>query len=130
MAEKYNSKIELFVELDENKIPEKLKWTAQDGNIEDEEAKAIFLSVWDSKKRESLKIDLWTKDMPVDEMKIFFHQTLVTMTDTFMRSTQDEKMTATMKDFCDYFAEKLEMNLLSRRVYPEKRTHFQGGLGQ
>ena len=109
MAEKYNSKIELFVELDENKIPEKLKWTAQDGNIEDEEAKAIFLSVWDSKKRESLKIDLWTKDMPVDEMKIFFHQTLVTMADTFMRSTQDEKMTATMIDFCDYFAEKLEI---------------------
>jgi hypothetical protein len=26
-----------------------------------------------------------------------------------MRATQDEKMTATMKDFCDYFAEKLEL---------------------
>jgi gliding motility-associated protein GldC len=47
--------------------------------------------------------------MPVDEMKLFFHQTLVTMSDTFMRATQDEKMTATMKDFCDYFAEKLEL---------------------
>jgi gliding motility-associated protein GldC len=47
--------------------------------------------------------------MPVDEMKIFFHQTLVAMADTFERATQDEKMTATMKDFCDYFAEKLEL---------------------
>ena len=109
MAKKYNSKIELLVQLDENKIPEKLKWSAEDGGIENEEAKAIFLSVWDSKKKESLRVDLWTKDMPVDEMKMFFHQTLVTMSDTFLRSTQDEKMSATMKDFCDYFAEKLDI---------------------
>ncbi len=47
--------------------------------------------------------------MPVDEMKLFFHQTLTAMSDTFMRATQDEKMTATMRDFCDYFAEKLEL---------------------
>jgi len=47
--------------------------------------------------------------MPVDEMKLFFHQTLVTMSDTYLRATQDEKMAATMKDFCDYFAEKLDL---------------------
>ena len=109
MAKKYNSKIELLVQLDENKIPEKLKWSAEDGGIESEETKAIFLSVWDSKKKESLRVDLWTKDMPVDEMKMLFHQTVVTMSDTFLRSTQDEKMSATMRDFCDYFAEKLEI---------------------
>ncbi|RZN84325.1 MAG: gliding motility protein GldC [Winogradskyella sp.] len=104
-----NSKIELNVELDENRVPEKLTWSAQDGGIQNEEAKAMMLSVWDSNTQETLRIDLWTKDMPVDEMKQFFHQTLVTMSDTFMRATQDEKMTATMKDFCDYFAEKLEL---------------------
>jgi len=109
MANIHTSKIELNVELDENRIPEKLKWSAQDGGITNEEAKAIMLSVWDSKNQESLRIDLWTKDMPVDEMKLFFHQTLVSMSDTFNRATQDEKMTATMKDFCDYFAEKLEL---------------------
>ncbi|MCX7546656.1 gliding motility protein GldC [Xanthomarina sp. F1114] len=106
---KTTSKIELTVELDENRVPEKLHWTAEDGGIKNEEAKAILLSVWDSKAQESLRIDLWTKDMPVDEMKLFFHQTLVAMSDTFNRATQDEKMTATMKDFCDYFAEKLEL---------------------
>jgi gliding motility-associated protein GldC len=47
--------------------------------------------------------------MPVDEMKIFLHQTLVSLSDTFMKATQDEKMTGAMKDFCDYFAEKLEL---------------------
>lgn len=109
MAKTLTSKIELNVVLDENRVPEKLNWSAQDGGVSNEEAKAIMLSVWDSKSQETLKIDLWTKDMPVDEMKLFFHQTLVTMSDTFMRATQDEKMTATMKDFCDYFAEKLEL---------------------
>ncbi|NCO63281.1 MAG: gliding motility protein GldC [Flavobacteriales bacterium] len=109
MASKITSKIELSVELDENRIPEKLYWTANDGGISNEEAKAMMLSVWDSKTLETLRIDLWTKDMPVDEMKVFFHQTLVAMSDTFNKATQDEKMTATMKDFCDYFAEKLEL---------------------
>lgn len=103
------SEIKFTVELDDNKIPEKLVWTAQDGGIDAQEAKAIMLSVWDSKTQETLRIDLWTKEMPVDEMKKFFHQTLVAMSDTFKRATNDEKMADTMKDFCDYFAEKMEL---------------------
>jgi gliding motility-associated protein GldC len=109
MSDKNKSEIKIVVELDENQVPEKLLWSANDGGIELEEAKAVMLSVWDSKAKESLRIDLWTKEMPVDEMKIFFHQTLVTMSDTFYRATGDEKMTDTMKQFCDYFAEKLEL---------------------
>ena len=103
------SEIKFTVELDENRVPEKLMWTAQDGGVQLEEAKAMLLSIWDSNAKETLRIDLWTKDMPVDEMKMFFHQTLVAMADTFERATQDEKMSGTMRDFCDYFAEKLEL---------------------
>ena len=110
MAKKQTSKIVLQVKLDENKIPESLRWTADDGGVQDQAAKALFLSVWDPVNKESLRIDLWTKDMAVDEMKLFFHQTLLSMSDTYMRATQDQKMTDTMKDFCDYFAEKLELN--------------------
>ena len=109
MAVKHTSKIEFTVSLDENKVPEKLNWTAKDNDIINEEAKAIMISVWDAKKKDTLKMDLWTKDMPVDEMKQFFHQTLVSMSQTFERATNDEKMSATMRDFCDYFAEKLEL---------------------
>lgn len=109
MAEFKESNININVTLDENKVPEKLKWSAEDGGVENEEAKALLLSIWDADKKETLRIDLWTKDMPLDDMKLFFHQTLVTMADTFNRATQDEKMTATMKDFCDYFAEKMEL---------------------
>jgi gliding motility-associated protein GldC len=110
MAVSNKSKIIIDVSLDENKVPEKLHWSAKDGGVENQEAKAMLLSVWDAKSKESMRIDLWTKDMPLDEMKIFFHQTLSAMSDTFSRATNDEKMTATMKDFCDYFAEKLDLH--------------------
>jgi len=103
------SEINFHIDLDENKVPEKLSWSAQDGGVNAEEAKAIMLSIWNSNNKESLRIDLWTKDMPIDEMKLFFHQTLVAMSDTYMRATGDEKMSETMKDFCDYFAEKLDL---------------------
>lgn len=103
------SDIKISVALDENNVPEKLLWSAKDGGVDAAEAKAMLLSIWDNKQKETLRIDLWTKDMPVDEMKQFFHQTLVAMADTFERATTDEKMSATMRDFCDYFAEKLEL---------------------
>ena len=103
------SEIKFLIDLDENRVPEKLQWTAEDGGVNQQEAKAIMLSIWDSKAQETLRIDLWTKDMPVDEMKKFFHQTLVAMSDTFQRATNDQQMTDTMKDFCEYFAEKMEL---------------------
>jgi gliding motility-associated protein GldC len=109
MSNSITSEIKFEIELDQNRVPEKLFWTAEDGGVAKEEAKAIMLSIWDSKAKETMRIDLWTKDMPVDEMKIFFHQTLVAMSDTFKRATDDEKMTNPMKAFCDYFAEKLEL---------------------
>ncbi len=109
MATTHTSEIKIDITLDENRVPEKLHWTAEEGGIKNKETKAMLLSVWDTAQKESLRIDLWTKDMPVDEMKVFFHQTLVAMSDTFLKATQDEKMSATMKDFCDYFAEKLEL---------------------
>ncbi len=109
MAIKHNSKIKIEVGLDENRIPEMMKWSADDGGISNKESKALLLSVWDSKEKETYKINLWTKDMPVDEMKQFFHQTLVSMSDSFQLATNDDKMSATMRDFCDYFAEKLEL---------------------
>tara|TARA_B100001093_G_scaffold50844_1_gene43167 strand:- start:77 stop:418 length:342 start_codon:yes stop_codon:yes gene_type:complete len=109
MAIKKKTQVSININLDENNIPEEIKWTAQDGGITDMDTKAILLSFWDSENQESLKMDLWVKDMPVDQMKLFFYQTLVSLSDTFYRATNDEKMTATMKDFCEYFAEKLKI---------------------
>ena len=83
MAIKQTSKIEITVGVDENKVPESIKWSAEDGGIKNEKTKAVMLSVWNPEDKDTLRIDLWTKDMTVDEMKQFFHQTLVSMSDTF-----------------------------------------------
>ena len=68
---KHTSEISIKVALDENRIPEKLYWSAPDGGIENEASKALLLSVWDHNAQEALRIDLWTKDMPLDEMKVW-----------------------------------------------------------
>lgn len=103
------SDIKFRIALDENRVPETLEWSAPDGGIENAPSKAVLISVWDHLAKETLRIDLWTKDMPVDEMKQFFHQTLVAMADTYQRATNDDKMADTMRDFCDYFAEKSDL---------------------
>ena len=69
----------------------------------------MMISLWQAKKKETLKIDLWTKDMPVDQMNVFFHQTLVSLSQSYMKATNNEKMTDAFNQFCDYFAEKLEL---------------------
>ena len=101
--------IVITVCLDKNRVPEKMSWSAKDGGVSNQETKAFLFSSWDDVNQETMKIDLWTKDMPLDEMKIFFHQILSSMATTFNRATQDDKMYKTMLDFCDYFAEKLEL---------------------
>lgn len=105
----HTEEINIKVGLDENRVPTTIHWTASDGNIHQAPAKALLLSLWDAKAKETLQVQLWTKEMTVDEMKQFFHQTLLYMADTFERATSDEKMALTMRDFCDYFAEKLEI---------------------
>jgi len=109
MSNKKTENINIKIDLDINKIPEKIQWSASENNTKDKEAKAMFFSIWDNLKKETLKIDLWTKDMPLYEMRIFFYQTLLSMSKTYYRATQDEKMRDTMQDFCKYFAEKLEL---------------------
>ena len=111
MAIVKKTQISIDINMDENNIPEEIKWTAPDGGILNMNTKAILLSFWDSENQESLKMDLWVKDMPVDQMQLFFHQTLVSLSDTFYRATQDEKMTSTMRDFFFFFAKKLELKM-------------------
>ena len=106
---KQTSPISIEVTVDENKVPEKITWSAPDGGLENEVAQAMLLALWNGESQETLRVDLWIKEMPVDQMKMFFHQSLITMSDTYLRATQDEKMAEAMKDFCDYFAEKLNL---------------------
>ena len=101
------SDIILRVSLDENKVPEKIHWDATDNNVVGKEATAMMLSVWDSKEDNTLRVDLWTKEMVVDDMKKFIHQSILLMADTLQRSTGEIAMAETMRDFGAYYAEKL-----------------------
>ena len=103
------SNISIEVTLDENKIPEKIFWSAPDGGIKRNECKALLMSFWDNENEETLKMDLWVKTMPIDQMQLFFYQTLLSMSDSFYKATKDEKMTNSIRDFCKYFGEKLKV---------------------
>ena len=107
------SEINVKVGLNENNLPIAMKWSAADGNVVDSSAKAVMLSLWDPKDNNTMKIDLWTKDMTVEEMKQFFHQTLLTMADTFEKATGEHNISEDLRDYCYHFADK--MNIL-----PEK----------
>jgi gliding motility-associated protein GldC len=69
-------------------------------------AKAMILALWDAKSRNSLRIDLWAKDMTIDDMNDFFFQTLLSMADTYSRATNNKDIMADMKIFAREFAEK------------------------
>lgn len=98
------STISLTVGLDENRVPEKITWTAQEGGVTDQSVKALFLSAWNPEQAELLRVDLWTKDMPLDDMKKFFHQVFTAMAVTYNRATSQEKLATEIQRFADYFA--------------------------
>ena len=105
------STIQIQVGLDENKVPETIEWSATDNKEERMiKAKAMMVSFWDHAEKAALRIDLWTKDMMVDEMADFFFQTMMTMADTYARATQykdqADEMRAFARDFFKKFQEK------------------------
>ncbi|HYW35249.1 MAG TPA: gliding motility protein GldC [Balneolaceae bacterium] len=100
--------INITVELDENDVPEGIRWNATDLSGQKEAfCRAMLLAMWDHENEDTLRLDLWTKQMTRDEMKIFFHQTLATMADTLENSTEEEQMAEDMRDFTAYFADKM-----------------------
>jgi gliding motility-associated protein GldC len=102
-----DSSINIQVGLDENKMPSAISWSAPDNSPENtRKAKAFLLSLWDGADKAAMRIDLWTKDMMVDEMEDFFYQTLMTMADTYQRATRHEDMAADMKNFARAFYQK------------------------
>lgn len=102
------SEIIFSVTLDENNLPEKIDWKATDAN-EQSSSKSVMIALWDANENNTLRIDLWTKDMMVDEMKQFYHQCLLSMADTFERATGEAEAAKEMRGFAQHFAEKLEL---------------------
>ncbi len=98
------SEIRFSIELDDKDLPEKIFWKASDTDNQLTEAKAIALAIWDSQEKNCLRLDLWTKDMPIDEMKGFSINILGGMADTLMRATNDEYMAQEIHQLCEKLA--------------------------
>ncbi|MFZ9241522.1 MAG: gliding motility protein GldC [Chitinophagaceae bacterium] len=109
------STIQIEVTTDEQRIPAAINWRASDAADEKmQNARALLLSIWDPADKAALRIDLWTKEMMVDEMADFFYQTLMTMADTYGRATQYADQVEEMKEFAKSFYAKFREKQLQQ----------------
>ena len=106
-----NSQINLFITLDEKKMPEKIEWEADDSQSSGrKESKTMMLSFWDKKENVTFSIDLWTKEMTVNEMQLHFYQMLIKMADTLQRATNDSEAAGMIRRFSLDFAKHTGIN--------------------
>ncbi|MCC5917697.1 MAG: gliding motility protein GldC [Cryomorphaceae bacterium] len=106
---KRESTVKFSIVLDENNVPETIHWTAKDGGVENQPAGSMMVAVWDEKAKECLRLDLWTKEMTIDDMKKFFHQTIMSMADTLERATNEEKAAMNMRKYAHNFGLELDL---------------------
>ena len=111
MKVKHRSEIKISVGLDEKKIPVKIEWEASENPNQDgpKEGKAFLLSVFDKESKDTMKIDLWTTEMQINEMDRFFFQTLRAMADTYFKATNNKKLAGDMQQFVQYFGIETEI---------------------
>jgi len=103
----HTSTIVIDVHMDKDKVPEQINWKADSSSAEElQKAKAMMIAFWDGADKSALRIDLWTKDMMVDEMADFYYQTFMSMADTFNRATHNAELVGDMKKFAKDFYNK------------------------
>ncbi|HNG90361.1 MAG TPA: gliding motility protein GldC, partial [Saprospiraceae bacterium] len=57
----------------------------------------------------TLRIDLWTKEMQVTEMDRFMYQILSSLSQTYLRATQNKALAEDMARFAHYFGQQTEI---------------------
>jgi gliding motility-associated protein GldC len=112
------STITINVALDEKNIPSEILWKASDSTAEQaQKARAMMLSFWDGADKSALRMDLWTKDMMVDEMADFYYQTIMTMADSFDRATHQAELVEFMKTFAkDFYGRFREIQMKENKL--------------
>ena len=103
------SEINFVITLDDENVPEKIQWGATDApDGQNAESQAISVALWDQKQKNTMRIDLWTKEMPVDEMKRFHVDCIGGLAQTILNATGDEYMASEMNALCDKLVEHLK----------------------
>jgi len=105
------SDITIRVALDQDRVPTKIEWSATDmheaGKMD--ECKAMAVALFDKDHRDTLRIDLWIKEMQVQEMDRFMYQILRSLGQTYLRATQNKELAEELAKFAHYFGEKTEV---------------------
>lgn len=106
MSIKNNITIE--VELGDDRVPKDIRWTASEMEGDSEQdAKAMFLSLWDDDDAVSQIIALWTHDMKIDDMDAFLFQSLMSLGDAYERATKNERIAKGVKTFAQDLGKEL-----------------------
>ena len=110
------SSIKIDVLLSPDKVPQQITWSATDSNADmAQKAKAMCIAFWDGADKTALRIDLWTKDMMVDEMADFFYQVFSTMGDTYQRATKQQELSDDIKNFAKEFYKKFRETQVNKQ---------------
>lgn len=96
------SKILFEIELDKDSVPERITWEADQKETPGaSETRAISIALWDQDQKNTLRMDLWDKKMPVDDMKRFYVDCLGGMAQSLLNSTGDDYMSSQINELCD-----------------------------
>lgn len=102
---KKRSTISVEVGLDQDKMPVEMKWKASDNSGPAQGCKGMLLSLFNEQSKETMKIDLWTKEMQVVEMDRFMYQTLRGLADTYFKATGNKELANQMQQFTFFFGQ-------------------------
>ena len=105
------SSINIEIGLNKDNMPVEIKWQSSDAppSVPKQDAKAMLLSFLDRPTKDTLKIDLWTVDMQVDEMDKMMFNTLRSLADAYFRATNNKELAEQFQQFVHYFGQKTEV---------------------
>ena len=102
------AEIKVLVDLDGDDVPTRIEWQASEAQEEGSvPCQSVMLSLWDSDNKTTAAIDLWTKEITIDDMNLHFYQTFHKMAETYARATNDPDMANEIHEFADGFGSKL-----------------------
>lgn len=104
------SEIKITVQLDDDKMPVEIMWEATDAGFKGSKpAKTLMLSLWDENEKMTYSVDLWTKEMLLNNMNVHFHQMFLKMADTFEKATNNTNAANKIREFSKDFADELNL---------------------
>lgn len=115
------AEIGIEVELNEQKIPTSIRWSATDADFQGMRAcSTANITFWDGEKKSLSAISLWTVDTSLADMYAFISESLGQLAQTCQNATHDEALTK-MIYACASEASRHAMKTLSGGDEPADR---------